>query len=204
MKNALLIIALLLFAFFLHAQNATRTSAVPRTQFGLKAGLNLANLESDLLPNTDYKTAYHIGGLAHIHLSSHFALQPEIVYSRQGAEIKNSTVEEWDVDYVNIPVMVQYMNRGLRLETGPQIGFVANAEREFTNGNENDGLKDELKSTDFSWGVGISYLSLINLGVGVRYNYGINNINDILTAAGVRNPEVNNRVFQFSVFYQFR
>lgn len=195
----------LLLSIFSHAQHANaKVSASPNVQFGLKAGLNLANLESDLLTNTDYKTAYHIGGLAHIHLSSRFALQPEVVYSRQGAEIKNSTVEQWDIDYINIPVMVQYMNRGLRIETGPQLGFVANAEREFTNGNENNGLKDDLKTTDFSWGVGVSYLSLLNVGVGVRYNYGISNINEVLTASGVRNNEINNRVFQFSVFYQFR
>jgi hypothetical protein len=205
MKNALFTTVLMLLSFFLNAQNTTtKTSAAPLVQFGLKAGLNLANLSTDLLPNSDYKTAYHIGGLAHIHLSPHFALQPELVYSRQGAEINSSTVEEWDVDYINVPLMVQYMNRGLRLETGPQIGFVVNAEREFTSGNENDGLQDQLKTTDFSWGVGISYLSLINLGIGVRYNYGISNINEDIVITGVRNNEINNRVFQFSVFYQFR
>lgn len=54
--------------------------------WGLKGGLNLANLDIHPGDNMDYKVGIHIGGLAHIHLSDHFALQPELMYSNQGGQ----------------------------------------------------------------------------------------------------------------------
>ena len=204
MKRTLL--ALFLFtSVFSFAQTTTSSKSTPFVQFGVKGGVNLADVKTDLYPNHDSRLDFHAGVLGHIHLSRHVALQPEVVYSRQGFEqmISSNLDLNMKLDYINIPVLFQYMNRGFRIETGPQVGFLVNAKGELSNG-EIDDLNDFIKPIDFSWDFGLSYLSAIGLGISGRYNLGVSNINDKITLAGVNNTEMNNRVWQFGLFYQFR
>ena len=163
--------------------------------FGLKGGLNIANLKLDNDADLEARLGLHAGGVAHIHLNQNWAIQPELLYSAQGfGDIDNSDVK-WKLDYVNVPVMVQYMfDNGFRLETGPQLGLLVNAKAEA--GNVEDDLKDVLKSTDVSWGFGLNYLSRSQIGVGARYNLGLTDISE-------NNADVKNRVFQISLFYMF-
>lgn len=50
---------------------------------GVRGGLNFAQLtESDL----GIKTDFYVGGFAGIKFTKHYTLQPEVIYSRQGAE----------------------------------------------------------------------------------------------------------------------
>ena len=74
------------------------------------------------------KAGLHLGGLAHIHINPHFAIQPELVYSMQGGKDGN---EKLKLNYINVPILLQYMtNEGFRLQTGPQLGFLTSAELE--------------------------------------------------------------------------
>jgi hypothetical protein len=163
-------------------------------QFGLKAGVNFATLSDAANTNTDSRAGLHIGGLAHIHLSKSFAVQPEIVYSMQGAEYPNGTKSK--LGYVNIPVLGQYMlGQGFRLQTGPQVGILASAEVE--NGSVEVDIDDTYKKADFGWTFGASYITDKGLGVDARYNLGITDISK-------NNTDLKNRVWQIGLFYQFR
>jgi hypothetical protein len=133
--------------------------------------------------------------LAHIHLSRSFAIQPEVVFSAQGAEYGNTKLK---ANYVNIPVLAQYMfGNGFRLQTGPQLGILAGSE--VKNGSTETDLDDVFKTTDFSWSFGTSYLTKSGLGLDARYNLGLSNINKNDNGA-----EIKNRVWQLGLFYQFR
>lgn len=184
-------------------QAQDRSKNTPIAQFGLKAGLNLASVKTDLYNNPETRTGFHAGILSHIHFSQHLAVQPEVVYSNQGFEqnISSGLNLKMKLDYLNIPVLVQYMNRGFRLETGPQIGFLLQAKADYTDGRKQN-VKDYLASTDFSWVFGTSYLTTLGLGLHARYNLGISNINKEIQVAGVSNSEMNNQVWQFGLFYQ--
>jgi hypothetical protein len=203
MKRTLFTLALL-GTICCFGQN-TNTKSKPIAQFGIKGGLNIADVKSDLYPNHESKLDFNAGLLAHIHLNAHLAFQPEIVFSRQGFKQQESSNRELEMklDYINIPLLVQYMYNGFRLETGPQIGFLVNAKGEMSTG-EVYKMKDNLKQTDFSWDFGASYLSTMGLGIFARYDLGISNINKNLTVLGIQNTEMNNRVWQFGLFYQFR
>lgn len=182
---------ILLFGLAIIIANVTFAQ---HAEFGLKAGVNFANLRSNEVNIGDSKTGIHLGGLAHIHLRKPFALQPELVYSGQGAEYNNGT--ETQLQYLNMPVLVQYMfGEGFRLQTGPQLGLLVGAQNE--NGNTESNVKDNFKKGDFSWSFGAGYLSSTGLGVDARYNLGINNINK-------NTPDISNRVWQVGLFYQFR
>ena len=185
MKTILLLITVTSLSLFANAQSAD-------THFGIKAGLNISSL--DVKDGVDFnsKAGFHIGGLAHVHLGPHFAVQPEVVYSEQGGKDGS---DRWKINYVNVPVLLQYMaGNGFRVQTGPQLGIKTSAK---IKSGDVEVDNHDVRTGDFSWAVGASYISAAGLGLDARYNIGITNVND----ADV--PEVRNRVFQVGLFYQF-
>jgi hypothetical protein len=179
--------AIILFVSILSAQ---------QTHFGVKAGVNLSSVEIDNGDDYNSKAGFHVGGLAHIHISQHFALQPELIYSMQGGKDEDDDDVKLKLNYINIPLLAQYMTLdGFRLQTGPQIGFLTSAKSKV--GDVERSVKDDLSSVDFSWTFGAGYLFPSGFGVDARYNHGISNISDDEIF------EARNRVFQFGVFYQF-
>jgi hypothetical protein len=165
---------------------------------GIKGGLNLYNIQNDNNVKYDMKTGFHLGLLGHIHIDRSIAVQPELVYSSQGAKYTVSGTEyKLNLGYINLPVMLQYMfNNGFRLEAGPQVGFLISAKSEANNASID--VKDNLKTIDFGVGLGAGYIKpSTGLGFGVRYNAGLSNINENTTVKST------NSGFQLSVFYQF-
>jgi hypothetical protein len=166
------------------------------THFGVKAGVNIASVEVEDGDDLNSKAGLHVGGLAHIHINRHFALQPELVFSMQGGKAEDNDDVKLKLNYINVPVLAQYMvNDGFRLQTGPQLGFLVGAESKV--GDVEVDRKDSYSTIDFSWAFGAGYLFSSGFGIDARYNHGISNISDVSGA------EVRNRVFQFGVFYQF-
>src|SRR5215207_9832975 len=97
MKKILLIVPALFFITLIKAQS---------THLGLKAGLNFAGLNVTNSPDYDAKTGFHVGALAHIHVTDHFAVQPEVVYSMEGGKIDEYKLK---LNYLNVPILFQYM-----------------------------------------------------------------------------------------------
>jgi hypothetical protein len=171
------------------------TFAQRGVDFGLKGGVNFANLKDDANNNTEWRTGWHLGGLAHIHVSRRFAIQPELVYSAQGAEYANDLVK-LRLNYVNIPVLAQYMfGEGFRLQTGPQFGILASSDMK--SGNTETDIEDGIRNFDFAWSFGSSYLMRSGLGIDARYSLGLRDISEA-------NPDLKNRVWQVGLFYQFK
>jgi hypothetical protein len=160
-------------------------------KFGVKAGANLANLNWTVGGNasSNNRIGFHGGLLAHIHLSRQWALQPEALYSAEGATIKNLPTGSYTYknDYINIPLMLQYMfDNGFRIEAGPQLGLLIKSTD-----------KDVFRSTNVGVGFGLNYLSSSGLGLGGRYNLGLTNV----TEAAYQNAK--SRVIQLGLFYMF-
>ena len=198
MKKVLLIAVMAVTSLSLSAQSKIRSG------FGIKGGVNFANINvKGSSEEFNTKTFYHAGLLSHIHVSDAFAIQPEVYYSRQGAETKGPGAREiLKLGYLNVPVLFQFMvGNGFRIQAGPQLGILLNADSE-VDGNEVE-VDDQLKKTDFSLVGGISYMLPSGLGFDARYNYGISDITnkDNMPAGAV--SDYSNRVFQVGLFYQF-
>ena len=161
---------------------------------GIKGGVNVYNVHNDNDTKYDSKAGFHFGLLGHIHFDSNFAIQPEIVYSAQGA--KNGDTK-YNLDYLNVPVLFQYMfDNGFRIQAGPQLGFLISAKSK--NNNDNTDIKDYYKPIDFGASIGASYVfPPTGFGIDVRYNLGLSNIN--------KDSDVNstNRGLQLGIFYIF-
>jgi hypothetical protein len=164
-------------------------------KYGAKAGLNLSNFAGDAEGNSA-KVGFQIGGFAEIKISDKFAIQPELLFSAQGAKEKESykesgiTVTSEDIiklNYLNIPIMAKYYaTEKLYIEAGPQIGLLMSAKSEFKETETFGGLTETISgsadvkkyfnSTDFGLNVGFGYIFTENIGAGVRYTSGLSNI----------------------------
>ena len=177
----------------------TGTAIAQHNNFGIKGGLNAYTIYSDDNSSADTKIGFHLGLISHIHLGNQFAIQPELIYSTQGAQYSNgSTTAKLNLNYVNVPLLFQYMfDNGFRLMAGPQVGFLVSAKTEIDNTKTD--VKDNLKKIELAFGVGASYVHPPSgFGVDARYNFGLNNINEVGTVNSY------NRGLQVGVFYLFR
>ena len=170
------------------------------TTFGIKGGLNASSISSNP-GNSDLKTkiGFNVGLLAHVHTSNpRWAIQPEIYYSLEGAKSKSNNDVSYGLGYLNIPVLAQFMfDNGFRIEAGPQVGFLMNANYKVNNTTTN--TKNSYTKANFSIPLGLGYLSNSGLGVDARYNFGISDINNTNSST-----KIHSDVFQFGIFYQFR
>jgi opacity protein-like surface antigen len=202
MKKIILTVAAV-FAFgFANAQE---------TKFGVKGGLNVANISGDIEDNSS-KVGFHVGGFVEIKVSDKFSVQPELLFSTQGAQREYSedfggTVvsinEKINLSYLNIPVMAKYyVAEGFSLEAGPQIGFLTSAKYKFEAEGEEEEVdgKDDFESVDFGLNFGAGYDFTENLSAGLRYNLGLSNI--VKTDAGNDN-KFQNSVLSVSLGYKF-
>ncbi len=159
---------------------------------GIKGGVNVYNVHNDNNIKYDPRIGFNFGLLGHIHLNNQFAIQPELVYSAQGAiQTVNNGTNKLNLDYINVPVLLQYMfDNGLRLQAGPQVGFLVSAKS-----NSID-VKNDMNPIDLALSFGASYVfPETGWGIDARYNLGLSNIN--------KNGTVNstNRGFQLGIFY---
>lgn len=209
--------------------NIFTLAANAQIEVGIKGGFNSA----EILTSTDQgvnvngnamairnfpRTDFHAGVLVSIPLVKKFSLQPEVLYSQQGAAGNPtggylvSATEKYKFNYVNIPVLLQYkLPYGFYAETGPQVGLLvsANIVENIVGASSTSTyhVKDQYKSTDFSWAFGAGYISPINLGFDIRYNLGLNNINNATNSgthtAPVQEGTIRNSVLQIGVFFLF-
>jgi hypothetical protein len=195
MKTIIPFLCVFLSAFF--------TPAAAQVGFGLKAGLNLTNLDVDD-PELSYEsmTGYHAG----IFLRGKFdkvAIQPELLLFTQRGDLESSvfgTAQE-QFTYLSIPLIFKfYPIGGLNIQLGPQFGFLLEGEREFDTilGSGSQDVTDYYKESDVSVSVGAGYDFDFGLGVDLRYNIGVKDIND--AASG---EEVKSRIFLVSLGWNF-
>jgi hypothetical protein len=186
-------------SFLLAAILITVKTEAQHVNLGIKGGLNFYTIHNDNNVKYDTKVGFNAGFLGHIHLSSNLAVQPEIVYSSQGAKYTvNGVTTKINLGYINLPVLIQYMfDNGFRLQAGPQVGFLVNAKSE--TGNTSTDIKNNLSLVDFSIVMGISYVNpSTGFGIDGRYNLGFGNINENNAVKST------NRGFKAGVFYLFR
>jgi hypothetical protein len=105
-------------------------------KFGIKAGLNYANLEGTNI-QTDAITSYHAGIIAEVKLTDGFSVQPELLYSTQGATYKNAGTElKNELGYLSIPVLAKiHLNKTISLDLGPQASFLLSERKAFNVNN---------------------------------------------------------------------
>lgn len=205
MKKNILTFALITIGFCANAQQEIK--------FGPKAGVNFSTISNT--PKSKMLTGFYVGAVSEIKFSENFSLQPELVYSSQGAKneytetnlgITSHHKNHDKIEYINIPILAKYyIYEDLSIELGPQFGFLVKAENKdeiSINNNttkENTDFKNEINSFDFSIGVGLAYDLANGFFINARYNFG-------LTGIGKSNQyykDSKNGVTQIGIGYKF-
>ncbi len=166
-KTALSILFLTILSFSIQAQIV---------KIGVKAGLNYANQTGTQITinssnyKTDAITSYHAGFVAEIKLIEQFAIQPELLYSTQGATYKNALTEiKNEVGYISIPVIAKiYLNKTISLELGPQASFLLSGKDKFA--------VNDSKTYDFSVVGGLGFKLTKNIFIQGRYGLGLTEV----------------------------
>ncbi len=196
MKKILLVgvFALVGFSAFSQAQVA----------IGIKGGLNFANIDASSAGAAfNSRTGYHAGAFALIKFGK-IGIQPELVYSKQGSNIKISGIDfDSNYDYFNIPIIVKlYTVAGINIQVGPQFGFVTGAKGPVADLQGNTTLqdvKDKLNSSDISAALGLGWDAPFGLTFDARYNLGLTKVN---SDAAASSSDIKNQVIQISVGYK--
>ena len=162
-------------------------------QIGIKGGVNFASQTGDAFPEQNFDkegiTSFHAGLVAEIKLLERFSVQPELLYSTQGATYKNAVTEfKNELGYISIPVMAKfYLTDSFSLEVGPQASFLVSEKNDF---DVEDG-----ETFEFGLNAGLGYKITKNFFVQGRYGLG-------LTEAS-KNADIKNSTVQLSAGFMF-
>jgi hypothetical protein len=177
---------------------ATAVSAqdrsTPQSNAGIKGGYNLAAVNFDDNGETGQRHGFHVGVYGESFISESFSIQPELMYSQQGYEIKdnngNVTFTQ-KLNYINLPVMLKaYPSKNLFFEAGPQIGVAISHKEEYSGFFSST---QEYDPNSFDWGMnfGAGFKTDSGISFGARYHLGLGDLYD--------NGKAYNRVWQFSI-----
>lgn len=167
--------------------------ASAQNQIGVIGGLNLANLSSDYFEaiGLDFgtSTGFGIGGVLDVGLNENISLRFEPMYLQKGSTFDDN--EEPDIEltiksfYFEVPVLFKLVlgtsTTRPYLLVGPSIGFLLSSKLKIEGRDEDQDLKDDFKSNDFSltFGGGVSFPAGNNsFFLEGRYNHGFKDIAD--------------------------
>ena len=161
-----------------------------------KVGLNVSSTTGD---GAEYKAGFVGGAELEYHVSPLFGISGGLLYSMQGAKVKDTDVK-MNLDYLNIPILANvYVVEGLALKAGIQPAF------NVSNKVKADGVSVDydkyapdgakIKTFDFAIPVGLSY-EYQGFVLDARYNIGLTKISE----AG----DAKNSVFQITLGYKFK
>lgn len=180
MKKTILLTAFL-FVLTINAQ-------AQLLQIGAKAGLNYANFSGTEI-QTDAITSYHAGLVAEIKLLDQLAIQPELMYTTQGATYKTALGDfENELGYIAIPVLAKiYLSKSFSLELGPQASFLLSEKNDFDLNDAN--------TFEFAVAGGLGFKITKNIFVQGRYVLGLTEVSS--------NADAKNSVLQLSAGLMF-
>jgi hypothetical protein len=138
---------------------SAQAALVPRTTFGVLAGVNFAKVSGDDADGLDSRTGF-VGGLsADFHLGNNLGLEIDGLYSQEGASFGD--VGTLKFDYVRVPVLLRYSfptHTSVRpfVTVGPSFGIKVSCKSvmddESTDCNEFSG--EDVKSFDIGGSIG--------------------------------------------------
>lgn len=151
------------------------TSTVSFAQFGIKAGLNFANVTNASSINAGTRTGYHLGVFLAGSSKSILSSRTEMLYSRQGYNFStNENTGKVDLSYLMFPQFLAInITKLVQLQLGAQVSYLLNAKVDSTMSTGNpsaDKVINLFNRFDYGFGGGVEVHPLKMLVAGVRMN----------------------------------
>lgn len=168
-------------------------AASAQLEFGVKGGLNLTNIKTDLVAG-DYqicsdpasKIGYHVGGFMRASLFGIY-IQPELVFTSIASEFTitdvNTSIEdiaEQRIGRVDVPVIVGARLGTLRFGVGPVASVIVSDKNDL---KEITGYETSLKSATIGYQLGVG-LDIWKAGLDIRYEGNLSKLGDRIVVGG--------------------
>ncbi|MBC6492445.1 OmpA family protein [Flavihumibacter stibioxidans] len=147
---------------------------------GAKAGLNISTFKLDGAVPAGHKSEFKFqpvaGFFMNMPLSKKFSVQPELLYSIMGSNVKNSGSDlKQRLDYLSIPLLFKYkVSNQFNLLLGPQADLLVRARQEVNSRTTNN--VQNLRRDDYAATAGFEWWPAGRLVVGARYIHGLTNV----------------------------
>ncbi len=146
---------------------------------GLKAGLNLSNAildEQTLISEKSPLLAFHAGIYANHFLSNKFALQGELLFSKQGHEViisvaNQSITSKSTMNYLSIPLLGKYyFSESINIHAGIAANLLLGAKVD--DGTHVQDMEN-YESLELGGIIGLEYDHYSGLNLSLRYQHGL-------------------------------
>ena len=186
--------------------------AVPASaqfSYGLKAGLNVSKASLDWSTvSSDNQTGFFVGPMVEFTVPLvGVGVDASLLYNNKGMKLKaiaSGDSFSQTLQYIDIPINLKYTYglgsiAGVFVTTGPQFSFNISSKKlkiaDYT-----------LKSSEFSWNVGLGAKLLGHLQVAYNYNIAIGKTSEFEyydTAMNLVKGKLKNNTHQISLAYMF-
>jgi hypothetical protein len=191
----------LLLAIFAATISFASAQILPSFQFGVKGGVNLANLSSQGNNFSSDNRAGYLGGLWARFGALGFNFQPEIYATSKNVDITNSDGGILRAKFTSIDVPLLFGGKvgafglGARFYTGPLISFAVNKDQSFAGAIDKAGSLD-YQDQNFAWQFG-GGIDIRDISIDLRYEAGITkqNYQDNKTRVSLFNLSLAYRIF---------
>lgn len=211
MKNKIQLFTVIIALVF--SVSAIQAQVDSAAQFGIKGGVNFSNMYTDDVDDENVLTSFNAGVFVNLPVSDLFSIQPEVLYSRKGAELTYDNAfatgsAKFNLNYIEVPVLLKInVSENFNIHAGPYFAYLIDSKIT----NQGDGVfdfetdidNDDLNKFDAGIAAGIGF-DFDSFGIGARYNYGLSPIGKERTVAGetYRVPDSKNSTI--SVYVAFR
>lgn len=204
MKKSIIVV---LLCFFGMAQMNAQVTFRP----GIKGGVNFSHFTQTERTDEKFtsKTDFYAGVFGALKLTKIYTLQPELVYSRQGAkreyfDVNNIRREETlDVSYLSIAVANKFTFKNFNFQVGPAIDIKVNDSQKDIVSNDGEEYYEfnynPYSGIDIAFFAGVGYDFTKNFGLEARIKKGIVPVNDTWDSE----DNYTNVVFQVGATYTF-
>lgn len=172
----------LALSLLLLALTAFHADAQQSLQLGLKGGGNFFKIGGRSFDGKT-KPAFSGGAYGELNFSSHWAIQPELLFNQTIAKTTDQFtqiyggvgLQQVTLNYVSLPVFLVFKPvPELSILVGPQYGYLVSQTKDLLQ-NPLDRGKDAFNKNDLSIVFG-GQLNLGKIKFGARYSAGLNNI----------------------------
>jgi hypothetical protein len=197
-------------------------------RYGVKGGVNFSDISGKDLDKDShrYKLGWHLGAMVNIKPTdnTYFSVQPELIYSRKGYESYSLPFESTSqgttitaqkgglvyLNYLDLPVMLNFKTGIIIFEIGPQFSYLVDVrDKSYTRFRSSTGeetfshahfSKQGINKFDAGIATGFRLESSNGVALGLRFNQGFLKLQKSVTDIPVA-PNGCNQYFQLFASY---